>query len=172
MDDRTRAAIALWTTAQPAVMAFVHSVVRDRSLREDLLQAIAVRVIESFDRFDRSRAFVPWAIGIARHAIVDERRRSQRSIRLDDAALDAVAQAFERVAERESQLSEHLGNCLEQLDERAREICTLRYRQGMTPAAIAVAMSIQPNTVSKALQRLREQLRRCIEERSVREGLT
>jgi RNA polymerase sigma-70 factor (ECF subfamily) len=51
------------------------------------------------------------------------------------------------------------------LDGRPREICELRYRAGLSPARIAEVLGMQPNTVSKALQRAREELRDCIERR-------
>jgi RNA polymerase sigma-70 factor (ECF subfamily) len=52
------------------------------------------------------------------------------------------------------------------LDERARRICELRYRDDLKPASIAERVGMSANTVSKALQRIREQLRACIEQNS------
>ena len=46
MDDSTRKATRLWTLAQPRVSAFVTSVVRDFRDRDDVLQDIAVAVVE------------------------------------------------------------------------------------------------------------------------------
>ena len=69
MDDRLRQVTRGWTLAQPAVAAFLTSVVRDFRERDDLLQEVAVAVLESFESYDESRPFVPWAIGIARHRV-------------------------------------------------------------------------------------------------------
>ena len=69
MDDRLRQVTREWALAQPAVAAFLTSVVRDFRERDDLLQDVAVAVIESFESYDESRPFVPWAIGIARHRV-------------------------------------------------------------------------------------------------------
>ena len=66
MDEKTRQATRLWTLAQPSVSAFVSSVVRDFRDRDDVLQDIAVAVIESIDLYDTERPFVAWAIGVAR----------------------------------------------------------------------------------------------------------
>ncbi len=52
MDDNMRQAARLWTLAQPVVSAFVTSVVRDFTARDDVLQEVAVAVLESFDRYD------------------------------------------------------------------------------------------------------------------------
>ena len=69
MDERTRQATRLWTLAQPAVSAFITSVVRDFKDRDDVLQDVAVAVIESFDRYDPQRPFTAWAIGVARNQV-------------------------------------------------------------------------------------------------------
>ncbi len=66
MDESTRQATRFWTLAQPAVSAFVTSVVRDFRDRDDVLQDIAVAVIESFDSYDSDRPFTAWAMGVAR----------------------------------------------------------------------------------------------------------
>jgi hypothetical protein len=59
MDDNTRQAARLWTLAQPVVSAFVTSVVRVFSARDDVLQEVAVAVIESFDAITSSNSMKP-----------------------------------------------------------------------------------------------------------------
>jgi RNA polymerase sigma-70 factor (ECF subfamily) len=58
-----------------------------------------------------------------------------------------------------------LGECVKLLEGRAREICDYRYRAGLKPGRIAQLLGLAPNTVSKALERLRGDLRDCIERR-------
>jgi RNA polymerase sigma-70 factor (ECF subfamily) len=166
MDPVARQAFAQWTLAQPAVSAFVHALVADRAERDDVLQEVAMAVLESYGTYDRSRPFVPWAMGIARHVAADAvRRRRRMPALLGDAALDALAGAVAEVAETERARLAHLADCIQGLDGRAREICDLRYRQDLSPSAIASMLGIQPNTAAKALQRVREKLRECIERR-------
>ena len=166
MDPATRQAFAQWTLAQPAVSAFVHALVLDRSERDDVLQEVAMAVLESYGRYDPSRPFLPWALGIARHVAAESlRRRRRRPVLLGDAAAEAFAGAVAEVAEAERDRLPHLSHCIQELDGRAREICDLRYRQDLAPSAIASMLGIQPNTAAKALQRVREQLRECIERR-------
>lgn len=166
MDPRTREAFAQWTLAQPAVSAFVHAVVIDRAERDDVLQDVAIAVLESFPSYDPARPFVPWAIGIARHAVADSlRRRLRAPMRLGDAAADALAAAVAEVSDHERRRLAHLADCVRELDGRAREVCDLRYRLDLSPTRIGELLGIQPNTAAKALQRVREQLRDCIERR-------
>lgn len=67
MDDQTRKAMRLWALAQPTVSAFITAVLRDFSDRDDVLQDVAVAVLDGFGSFDEHRPFTPWAIGVARN---------------------------------------------------------------------------------------------------------
>jgi RNA polymerase sigma-70 factor (ECF subfamily) len=165
-DPRTRHAFALWTQAQPAVSAFVYSLVGDARLRDDVLQDVAVAVLESFDSYDQSRPFLPWVLAIARNESANARRaRGRAPTLLTEAAAASLAAAMADVEEGERDRLAFLDDCLRRVTGRPREVCDLRYRGGLAPERIAMALGMQPNTVSKTLQRVREQLRACIEDR-------
>ena len=171
MDPRTRQAFTLWTQAQPAVSAFVHALVGDRAARDEVLQEVALAILESFDRYDDARPFLPWALGIARNEVANARRRGRRfPALLTEAAEGALADAVAAVSDDERVRLAHLSDCIARLEGRPREICDLRYRTGLSPARIADALGMQPNTVSKALERVRAELRECIERRIAAEG--
>ncbi len=173
MDDNTRQAARLWTLAQPVVSAFVTSVVRDFSARDDVLQEIAVAVIESFERYDSSRSFVGWALGIARNQVGLYLRRVRRDrLVFDDETIGCLASAFGAVSADETPKLDFLQDCLRGLEGRARELCDLRYRQDLKPAAIAEAVGMTANSVAKSLQRIRDQLRECIERKAAAAGAT
>lgn len=164
MSDHSREVARLWTLAQPTVSAFVASMVVDFRDRDDLLQDVAVAVIDSFEQYDPTRPFVAWAIGIARNNIRNYLRSRQRDRHVfDSAAVDSLAQAYADVSPTASARSGHLAQCLDTLGDRARMLCELRYAKGHKPAAIASNVDMSPNAVAKALQRAREQLRECVE---------
>ena len=167
MDPRTRQAFALWTQAQPAVSAFVSALVGDRSLRDEVLQDVAVAVLESFPAYDPGRPFLPWALAIARHEVGNLRRRQGRlPARLSERAEEALAASVAETGESERERLAFLDDCLRLLRGRPREVCDLRYRAGLPTGRIARMLGMQPNTVVKALQRVREELRECIERRA------
>lgn len=171
MDENLRQAMRLWAVAQPVVSAFVTSVVRDFSARDDVLQEVAVAVIESFDRYDASRSFVGWALGVAQNQVRQYLRRKKRDrLVFDEALVTDLATAFESASAEKPRTLDHLRECLGRLDGRARAWCDLRYVHDQKPAAIAQAAGATPNVVAKALQRIRDQLRACIERKAVLEG--
>jgi RNA polymerase sigma-70 factor (ECF subfamily) len=177
MEPRTRQAFALWTQAQPAVSAFVFALVGDRAVRDEVLQDVALAILEGFDDskgsggYDASRPFLSWALGIARNEVANaRRRRGHFPMQLSDAAEHALAAAVAEVSDDDRARLSHLADCLRRLDGRPRVICDLRYRADLSPARIASALGMKPNTVSKALERVRGDLRACIEERLAAEG--
>lgn len=167
MDDNTRKAARLWTLTQPVVSAFVTSVVRDFAARDDVLQEIAVAVIESFENYDATRPFVGWALGIAQNQVGLYFRRVRRDrLVFDDQTVASLASAFASISADQSSKLDFLQECLHGLENKSRELCELRYRQDQKPAAIAQAIGMSPNSVAKALQRIRDQLRDCIERKA------
>jgi len=162
VDTHAVQATRLWTLAQPVVSAYVTSVVRDFSVRDDLLQDIAVAVIESFDRYEPERPFAAWALGIAQnHVRLHLRRVRRERLVFCDGTITALATAFE--AQATSPAFDHLPGCLEKLDARSRRLCDLRYVDDLKPAAIGQVIGMSANAVAKSLQRIRDQLRQCLE---------
>lgn len=171
MDDSTRKATLLWTSAQPIVSAFVASVVRDFRDREDVLQETALAVFTSIESYDSKLAFNGWAIGIARNQVGLYLRRRKRDRHVfSESTIACIESAFEQTTD--SPELDFIPDCMRQLDGRAREMCELRYQEDLKPAAIAAKVGMTANSVSKTLQRIREQLRICIESKSTVEGAT
>ena len=165
MDDRLRQVTRGWALAQPAVAAFLTSVVRDFRERDDLLQEVAVAVLESYDRYDESRPFVPWAIGIARQRVGTWLRARRRArVSFVSAAGEQRAAAVAAIPADDYRRLDRLSECLGLLESKARQLCDLRYRDDLKPAAIAPLVGMTANTVAKALQRVRDRLRECIEQ--------
>lgn len=167
MDESIRQATRLWTLAQPVVSAFITSIVRDFSDRDDVLQETAVAVIESFQSYDHTRPFAAWAIGVARNQVwLYLRRRRRDRLVFDDETVACLATAIAEVAPEQSHRLDFLQNCLKSLEGRARQLFEFRYQSDLKPAAIAERVGLTANSVAKALQRIREQLKVCIDRQS------
>jgi RNA polymerase sigma-70 factor (ECF subfamily) len=165
-------ATRLWTLAQPVVSAFVASLVREIRDRDDVLQEVAVAVMDSFASYDRGRPFVSWVLGIARNQVHLHYRRKRRDRLVFDAeAIDQLERAFVEVQPRDVRMLDYLEECVHSLKGRARELCELRYERELKPAAIAPRVGMSSNGVAKALQRIREQLRDCVENKAALEGI-
>lgn len=171
LDEQTRQAMRNWTLAQPVVSAFITSVVRDFSARDDVLQETAIAVLESYARYDSGRPFVAWALGIAQNQVRLYLRRCHRDRHVfDDEFVSRLAFMFETVSPEQMDVLRYLRDCLSQLDGRARQMCEFRYVRNLKPAAIAESVGMTSNSVAKALQRIRDELRQCIERKASHEG--
>lgn len=161
-----RQATRQWTLAQPVVSAFVGSIVRDVSARDDVLQETAVAVLEAYDRYDTQRPFLPWCLAIARNQVrLYLRTRHRDRLVFSEVAMQAVAEAFARESREPAEVAEHLTECLERLTARARRVCELRYHEGVRPAEIGRRLAQSAENVRKILQRARESLRDCLASR-------
>lgn len=163
-------ATRLWTLAVPTVSAFVTSLVRDFQDRDDVLQETAVAVMASFSRYDASQSFIGWAIGIARNQVrLYCRRKSRDRIAFDSEAVDALARAFSDQSAHDLRL-DRLSECVEALDSRSKELCRLRYEENLKPASIGERLGLASNAIAKALQRVRDRLRDCVERKTMEAG--
>ena len=103
MDERIRQATRCWTLAQPVVSAFVASVVCDFRDRDDVLQETALAVFDAFDKYDTSRPFNAWALGIARNQVgLYIRKRRRDRLVFDDNVMISLATAFSEISSEES----------------------------------------------------------------------
>lgn len=156
----------LWTAAQPAVANYVHALVRDRAVADDVLQETSVVLFRRFAEYDDDRPFVAWALGIAKFRILGMLRDQARSrVLFDGELLERFTQSWSDLAPRLSDRSGALEECLERLAARARRLVRLRYFDEQTSEEIARRVGGTAAAVRVALQRIREQLRECVERR-------
>lgn len=171
IDKQSEQAMRLWTLAQPTVSAFIASQVHDVRQRDDLLQEVAVAILENFDSFDDSHSFKFWAIGIARNKIRNYfRNRKNKPLLFDSEAVENLAAAFDGVSTNSIEPLDYLKECVGELDGKARMLCDLRYDEDLKPAAIGQQLGMTANSVAKGLQRIRVFLKRCIEQKAVAGG--
>lgn len=153
----------LWVTAQPVVWAYIHAAVRDHHDAEDVLQQVAQQSALSFDAYDAGRPFTAWAIGIAKNKVREHcRSKSRDKLHFSEQAVALLADSFEQESESLTRFRGALAWCLEQLDDTAREVLGLRYRENLKPAAIADRCQSSPNAVRLRLHRYRSLLGDCV----------
>jgi RNA polymerase sigma-70 factor (ECF subfamily) len=152
------------------VAAFLRSVV-DAAHVSDVLQQVAVKLVRNFDRYDAERPFTPWAIGIAKNEVLAWRRQQATDRhRFSDEIVQRVADAFAETSAAEQPRREALQECLKQVDGRGRTALDLYYGQGGKSADVAKAMQLTNGALRMLLCRVREAIRRCIQQRLDAEG--
>ncbi|MBI1373129.1 MAG: sigma-70 family RNA polymerase sigma factor [Phycisphaera sp.] len=162
-DDRGRFA-RLWVTAQPVVAAFLNASVRRRVEAEDLLQDVAAAAMVDFESYDPQRSFTGWALGIARFRVLNHFRTARRDRHVfGDAALERLAEACAGLESQTGPYREALGQCLDKLPERQRQMIELRYVESVARRDVAERFGVTPAALGMALHRIRGALAECIE---------
>ena len=127
MNDKAHEVARLWTLAQPAVSAFIASMVRNIHARDDILQDVAVAVLDSFGSYDPSRPFVAWAIGVARNQVrLYLRRQSRDRLSFDQPCLITSSEPSRRSVPRDLRMLDYLDDCVASLEQRGKRLCELR----------------------------------------------
>ncbi len=152
---------ALFREAAGDLHGYLISLLRDRSVAEDITALAFERLYRSRSRLDRHRGTPrAWLFAIARNAALDELRRRRRTSSYDAGAGDPVDDrpgddAFEQ-AERRATVAEALAA----LPLRERELVLLKFHGQLSNAELARTMGISESNAGtrlhRALTRLRE----------------
>lgn len=164
-DDRMAELAELWSRAQPVVGAMVAGAVINFHDAEDVVAQIASAVVRNFSKYDPSRPFLPWVLGIARNHLLQyyERQSGDRHSYFDGQTLQLIEKSFEEVAGEVPERMAALLECVDTLQGRPRRILTLRYQAGESAQRIAEQMGMSRNAVWTVLHRVRLSLRDCID---------
>jgi RNA polymerase sigma-70 factor (ECF subfamily) len=164
--SHSEAVARAWVLVQPIVDAFISSAVRNRADAQDILQDVAVAILDGHSLPMSDRDFTAWSIGIARHKIADHfRRKSHRHLVMGDEVLQDVADAFAAHADAWTAEGHALEHCLDRVKGDAKHLLHLRYRDGHSPQEIAHRLGRTSEAIRASLLRVRRALRECIERR-------
>jgi RNA polymerase sigma-70 factor (ECF subfamily) len=161
----------LWTQAHPVVAAFISGMVPRHHDAEDILQRTAATLVTLRDKYDVNQPFTAWALGVARIEVLRYRQehRRERTV-FDTETIEALSNAFERVAPDLGDKKAALEKCIAKLRGRVKEIFQLHYVQCLRPAEVASRLKSSTQAVFVSLHRGRATLRACMERTLSREG--
>lgn len=151
------------------LLRFVISLVPDRAQADDIVQETARNLWLKIGEYDPSRPFWPWAKQFAYYEVLRHRkriaiRRKYFSAELVETLADQHAEAEPRLEARRQALAD----CLEKLDDAARELVNQRYNYGCPIKELAEVQGRTPNSLYLALFSIRKKLLACITGRLAR----
>ncbi|MCL2547208.1 MAG: RNA polymerase sigma factor [Oscillospiraceae bacterium] len=132
------------------------AILRDRNNAEDALQEALLRGYKNFAKLRNQTHFKTWMTRILINTCRDFRRRNPEQLSLDIAAHIPVPD------DGEERL--HVLECIQRLDQKTREIITLRFWSQLTQEEIAEVMSLPIGTVKSRLSRALSKLKTLLEE--------
>lgn len=151
------------------IFRYVAALVPPTADAQEIVQQTAVVLWEKFDQYDASRPFAPWAcrfaLNIARQWMT---RRQRWKALLDGGLAEELALRREQLRQEFDARLVHLANCVQKLPEKHRSLVDGYYFRQSGVETLAQQGQRTVDAVYKALQRIRRQLRDCID-RSLRE---
>ncbi len=149
---------------------FLLFLTRDPNAAEDLVQETYRTAAQRGTDPNKGEDYGAWLRAIARNHVRNYRRRQQRWGLLLVEGFAEIAEHYfvESGADQEAWWEARkaaLRQCLAEVPPEERELLLRRYRGDEQVRDLAGAKGLEPNTLSKRLERLREALRQCIERR-------
>lgn len=131
---------------------------------DDLLQNIFIKVYRNINEYDTSLLFSSWIYRIAHNEMIDWYRREKRraTLSFDDDANDILSKLFTeedhmaRFSSEEQKQAIITG--LNTLDDKYKEILSLRFFEEKSYEEIADILRIPPGTVAVRINRAKKQL--------------
>jgi RNA polymerase sigma-70 factor (ECF subfamily) len=154
----------LYLRTQPLLRSFIFSLVRNTNETDDMVQEVSIDLWKCFHRYDSSRPFSAWAIGVARNHILRWRRKlgNKRLVFLPELEQMLAVDFQESEPELETR-RRALETCVSRLDSDAQYLLDLRYENGLSLQEIAEKEAKTVNAINKALGKVRALLLRCTE---------
>jgi RNA polymerase sigma-70 factor (ECF subfamily) len=161
--------LTVFLASEREIFRYVVALVPTAGDAQEIVQQTAVVLWEKFDEYDRSRPFSPWACRFALNVTRQWMARRQRwKALLESGLAEELALRRAQLLPEFNERLTHLNHCLNKLPEDQRELVEGYYFRQTEVETLAAQAHRTADAVYKALQRIRRQLRECIE-RSLRE---
>ena len=152
------------TRHQPALVAFLRSLLPGHPDPRDVLQEVNITLWKKRKKYESGTNFKAWAFKIARYHALNERRSMKRSqmFVFDDDIMDELSQS---AAITPTSLDERLlalRICREKLKVKEIELLKIRYAVGISIEKHAEIHNKNAGTIRATLRRIRNKLRICI----------
>lgn len=138
------------------ILAYVRSRLSNKSLAEDLVQDIWIKVYRAYDGYVEDGRLRPWLMRITRNALSNHLLRTNESLifSLDD-EIDGNDSLYTYLSESETPEEKYLRrelvaqvlSLIELLPNEQRQVISLRYLDGLSVIETAKAMQLPPGTV-------------------------
>ena len=158
---------SLYRAYASELLGFALNALGDRQAAEEIVQEVFTRAWRHAGTYDARRGSVrTWLYQIARHAIIDARRRASARPALATGERDVEEEAGGPSIEQ-AMLGWQVASALERLSPEHRQVIRLAHLQGMSVREIAQACGLAEGTVKSRTWYALRSLRLALEEMGV-----
>ena len=170
-DQRHDDFLRLFTTHEPAVRAFVRSLVPGLSDANDVMQEVAIVLWRKFGEYASGEDFRRWAFGVAKMKVLSwQRDRGRDRHVFGDEVTDMLASHAEEHSDRLAAQREALRQCLDKLPAEQRRLVDSAYAPQTRIHELAAAFGQSAAALYKRLHRIRLALVECTRGVLTKEG--
>ena len=165
--DRHEEFMGHFIASEPKLRAYAMACGLSREQTDDLVQEEALVLWRKFQDYDRTRPFLPWALGIA-HNLIHKARQGARSSPL--LSPDVTRQLAETCGRIDREVDERCGalrDCVEKLPDHLRALLALRYGERLSLAQIGQRLGRGLSATNMTLHRIRQLLLDCVQRAEV-----
>jgi RNA polymerase sigma-70 factor (ECF subfamily) len=161
---------------QSRVFAYIHMLVKDRQLADDIFQDTFIKVIRTLKggTYNEEGKFIQWVMRIAHNLIIDHFRKAKRLPMADSAPddfriADRLGLSDKSIEEHiiTEQIHEDIRKMIDFLPEEQREVLYLRLYSEMSFKDIADMTNVSINTALGRMRYALINMRKMVKERNV-----
>ena len=150
---------------QVGIWRYLRSLGCEASLAEDLTQETFLKILQSTFEHRDDRATGAYLRKVARNLFISVQRRKGKVVAVDE--FDLVDAAWQQWIQRDQRgsdgLLDKLKECFAKLTERAQRSLRMRFEDQASREAIAADLEITAHGAKNLMQRAKQQLRKCLE---------
>lgn len=143
----------MWNSIQQELRRFVLSKVKDKTVTDDIVQDVFLKVQANFSRLKDVKKFSGWIYQITRNTIVDHYRTQSRSLQPIDIQWDDTRQDFNDC------VAFCLGQLLTTLPDQYRQALQLIELENVSQLELAERLGISYSGAKSRVQRARQMLK-------------
>lgn len=167
-----------YDTYHQDIYNYVFYIVKDKTITEDIVQEVYIRVIKSYDRFRGESSEKTWAFSIARHVVFDHFRkhRRKRKVTNETVDLDEMTQFIpsKEIAPIEAIIHqedvESMYRLLDKCTVNQKQVVILRYIQGHSLKETADILDLTVSNVKTLQHRAIKKLKALLDKERAKGG--
>lgn len=146
---------------QGRLYAYIATLLPNRDDAEEVLQRTSLILWRKWEQFDTSKAFLPWARGIAVNEVRNLLRRSERrNVHLSEPILEMLVTEIDQ--RQDEGRTAALSTCVERLQHKQKDLLEQCYLGSGGIQSVAQSLGLSPAAVYMRLHRIRKSLADCI----------
>lgn len=164
--DRHDEFVMLFVRHEAAIHSFVLTLLPDLAEAEEVVQQASLTMWRRFDQYEAGTNFRNWAFQIAKFTAMNHITKLRRDRHVfGQKLLEMLADQASRQKENLEEQRRALSICIERLNDDDRQTVAGCYNESSTIKQFAEAIGQTPNAIYKRLNRIRDALLRCVEQR-------